>query len=65
MVLGDLPLAIFEYVHEGVPTLDLGASGTHGEFVDASVLSPVGTDEDASAFDLASQRVNTETKNEN
>jgi hypothetical protein len=65
MVLGDLPLTILEYVHEGVPTLDLGASGTHGEFVDAGVLGPVGTDEDVSAFDLAARRVNTETNNAN
>ncbi len=65
MVLGDLPLAILKYVHKGVPALDLGAGGAHGEFVDAGVLGPVGTDEDVSAFNLEWQRVDTETKNEN
>ena len=55
MVLRDLPLAILEYINKGVPTLDLSAGGTHGEFIDASVLGPVRTDENIPTFNLSWQ----------
>lgn len=52
VVLGDLPFTILEDIHERVSSLDLGTGGAHGKFVDARILSPVGTDDNVAAFNL-------------
>ena len=41
--MSNLPFAVFKDVHEGVTSLNLGTSGTHGEFVKTNVLAPVDT----------------------
>jgi len=46
VVVGNLPLAVFVHVNEGVSGLDLVASGSEGEFVDTDILAPVGSDGD-------------------
>mmetsp|Transcript_38513 Transcript_38513/g.115550 ORF Transcript_38513/g.115550 Transcript_38513/m.115550 type:complete len:455 (-) Transcript_38513:360-1724(-) len=44
VVVSDFPLAIFKGVDKGIAGLDLVTSGTHSEFIDPSILAPVGTD---------------------
>ena len=41
VVVGDLPLSIFECVNERVSCLDLVTSGAHGEFIDTVIHAPV------------------------
>ena len=53
VVLADLPLSVLEDVDKGVPPLDLGAGGTHGEFIDTSILRPVRSDNDVTRLNLA------------
>mmetsp|Transcript_509 Transcript_509/g.1052 ORF Transcript_509/g.1052 Transcript_509/m.1052 type:complete len:304 (-) Transcript_509:59-970(-) len=63
MVVGDLPLSILKDVDKRVSSLDLVTGGTHCEFVDTSVLGPVGfvTDRHTlfnDSLGLALQKVN-------
>ena len=51
-MLRDLPFPVFIDVNEGVASLHLGTGSSHGEFVDTCVLSPVGTNDDVSRFNL-------------
>ena len=44
VVVGNLPLAVFVHVNEGVSGLDLVAGGSKGEFVNTDILAPVGSD---------------------
>mmetsp|Transcript_49160 Transcript_49160/g.104542 ORF Transcript_49160/g.104542 Transcript_49160/m.104542 type:complete len:397 (+) Transcript_49160:325-1515(+) len=53
VVVVDLPLAVLVDVDVRIPSPDLLASGAHGELVDASVLSPVGANNDVPTLDLA------------
>ena len=52
VVLGDLPFSILKDIHECVSSLDLGARGTHSEFIDPGVLCPIGTNDDVPALNL-------------
>jgi len=53
VVVADLPLSILEYVDKRVTSLDLGASSSHGELVETSILSPVGSNNDIALQDLS------------
>ena len=44
MVVRDLPLSIFPDINEGVPALDLIASGSHCELINSCVLAPIVAD---------------------
>ena len=53
VVLADLPLSVLKDVDKCVSPLDLGAGGTHGEFIDTSILRPVRSDNDVTRLNLA------------
>ena len=41
----NFPFAVFKQVNERVSSLYLVASGSHGEFVDSSILAPIVSDQ--------------------
>mmetsp|Transcript_14466 Transcript_14466/g.20520 ORF Transcript_14466/g.20520 Transcript_14466/m.20520 type:complete len:296 (-) Transcript_14466:470-1357(-) len=53
MVLRDLPFAILEDVNVGVTSLNLLSVGSKCEFVDTSILCPVGSNNNISVEDLS------------
>mmetsp|Transcript_6448 Transcript_6448/g.8721 ORF Transcript_6448/g.8721 Transcript_6448/m.8721 type:complete len:398 (+) Transcript_6448:352-1545(+) len=53
MVVADLPLTVLQDIHKGIATLHLRTINSHGEFVDASILCPVGSNDDLTLKDFA------------
>mmetsp|Transcript_22574 Transcript_22574/g.37175 ORF Transcript_22574/g.37175 Transcript_22574/m.37175 type:complete len:296 (-) Transcript_22574:474-1361(-) len=53
MVLRDLPFAILEDINVSVTSLNLLSGSSHSEFVDTSILCPVGSNDDVSVEDFS------------